>query len=343
MPKTDKNAKYSFYEALERLILDLPERSREILKSRYGIIEGKSQTLEEIGRKYKITRERIRQIIKEILKKIKAKKQSGIFEESRKKIEFTISQNGGIIKKENLLFKLGKHDHKEKGSVCVFLESLEDVVYNEKTPELEKSVSFKDFDINSWKEMKDEVKKILDEFNKTLEIEELAAELAKRGKSISREKLHSHLSVSKEINKNKFGKWGLSHWVEINPKIVWQKTYLVLKEANKPLHYREIAHLIDKHYSGKKKAHPQTVHNELIKNSQFVLVGRGIYALSEWGYKKGTVKDVLEEMLRRNPKPMKSAEILEKVLMVRKVKKSTILINLNNFFAKVGKDTYTIK
>jgi hypothetical protein len=343
MPKTSDNSVFSFYEALERVISDLPERSREIIKSRYGVAENKPQTLEEIGRKYKITRERIRQIIKEVFKKIKAKKQDSIFEKAKRKIEFTISRNGGIIRKEDLLFKLGGKDHKERGAIDIFLDSLEDVIFNEGKTEIEKSVCFADFDFNCWKEMENEVKDILNEFKKTLRINELTLELSKRGKDLSQEKLHSHLSVSREIKKNKFDKWGISYWIEISPKVVWQKTYLVLKEFGKPLHYREITKLIDKYCSGKKKTHPQTVHNELIKNNRFVLVGRGIYAITEWGYKKGTVRDVLEEILSQNPRPMKSEEILENILKIRQVKKSTVLINLNNFFEKVGKDAYTIK
>jgi DNA-directed RNA polymerase delta subunit len=104
-------------------------------------------------------------------------------------------------------------------------------------------------------------------------------------------------------------------------------------------------HLIDRHglQKGKKKTHPQTVHNELIKDKRFVLVGRGTYALSEWGYKRGTVKEVLEEILRKHSRPMKRGDIIKKVLEVRQVKKSTIVINLNTFFAKIDKDTYALK
>jgi len=111
----------------------------------------------------------------------------------------------------------------------------------------------------------------------------------------------------------------------------------------KPLHFREIAKHIDMYKLGKKTAHPQTVHNELIKDERFVLVGRGIYALSEWGYKKGTVKDVLEDILKGAQSPLAKDVILDKVMTIRKVKKSTIVINLNSYFEKVGKDAYTLK
>ena len=115
--------------------------------------------------------------------------------------------------------------------------------------------------------------------------------------------------------------------------------------AEKPLHFREIARLIDAQgLSGKKgKSHPQTVHNELIKDKRFVLVGRGIYALKSWGYERGTVKEVLENILRTAKRELSRDEILSEVMKVRQVKKSTVIINLNTFFSRVGKNSYTLK
>jgi DNA-directed RNA polymerase delta subunit len=133
-----------------------------------------------------------------------------------------------------------------------------------------------------------------------------------------------------KIQKNKFGKWGMAHWMEINPKGTREKIYLILNEVKKPLHFTEIAGLIDKYGLGKRKAHPQTVHNELIKDSRFVLIGRGTYVIGKWGYSQGTIREVLEDILAKSDKPMPKEEILEKVFKVRKVKKTTVMINLNN-------------
>ena len=146
------------------------------------------------------------------------------------------------------------------------------------------------------------------------------------------------------IKKGNFGKWGLKKWDEISPKGTREKIYLILKETGRPLHFKEIAGLIDKYkLNKKKKSHPQTVHNELIRDKRFILVGRGIYALSEWGYKRGTVKEVIEDILMKNKEPMERETIIEKILEARKVKKSTVMINLNNFFERVGKNRYSIK
>jgi hypothetical protein len=73
----------------------------------------------------------------------------------------------------------------------------------------------------------------------------------------------------------------------------------------------------------------QTVHNELIKDSRFVLVGRGVYALKEWGYEPGQVKDIITKILRENG-PLTQGEILERVSKQRLVKENTILLNLSN-------------
>ena len=116
------------------------------------------------------------------------------------------------------------------------------------------------------------------------------------------------------------------------------KAYLVFKKENKPLHFTEVASLID-------SALPQTVHNELIKDSRFVLVGRGIYALKEWGYERGYVKDVIFKVLKSAQKPLDREEILEKVLEQRIVKKNTVLLNLSNknYFLRTSEGNYTIK
>src|SRR3989338_8041463 len=111
-------------------------------------------------------------------------------------------------------------------------------------------------------------------------------------------KLFLPINLSKEINKNIFGEVGLVSWPSVKPRGVRDKAYLVVKRDGKPKHFRDIAKLINSTGFSNRKANVQTVHNELIKDSRFVLVGRGTYGLTEWGYKAGTVKDVLVDLLR---------------------------------------------
>ncbi|MFC1756495.1 HTH domain-containing protein [Patescibacteria group bacterium] len=347
MKNTQKKAlnkadKETFQVILEKVLLDVPSRSQEIIKNRYGVIGEKPKTLEDIGREYKITRERVRQIIKEVFKKIKVK-ESEHLDNAGRKIEFTINQNHGIIREIDILNRLGGENVKEKNAIKFLLECLENIGVKDKDNELEKSYISPELNFEMWKEVVDSAKKVLEAENEAISNDDFYNKFTKNIDSVSKNKFFSFISVAQEIKKNNFGKWGLSHWSDITPRVAWQRAHVVLKETGKPLHFREIAELIDKHRLNKRKTHPQTIHNELIKNSQFVLVGRGVYALSEWGYKKGTVKDVLEEILKDNEKPMDRSEILSRISKIRQVKKSTILINLNNFFERVEKDKYTIK
>ena len=93
------------------------------------------------------------------------------------------------------------------------------------------------------------------------------------------------------------------------------------------MHFSEVSKVIGTLFS--KKAHIATTHNELIKDPRFVLVGRGLYALTEWGYTPGVVRDVIRETLEKEG-PMKKDEIIKRVKKARFVKDNTILVNLND-------------
>jgi RNA polymerase primary sigma factor len=57
-------------ENITRVLACLPRREREVIEMRYGIVGGRSRTLEEVGRAFNITRERVRQIENRTLKKL---------------------------------------------------------------------------------------------------------------------------------------------------------------------------------------------------------------------------------------------------------------------------------
>lgn len=340
--KFGEKSNLSFIQAFNQVISGFPERSQAIIKARYGVDSKKSKTLEEIGRENKITRERVRQIIQEILKKVRSMKDNSQIAEVERKIAFTIEKKSGIMEESRLVSGAGRNDLNEMAAVKFFLDCLESFAKIEIKDELKKSYILPVFSLSEWKKIKNEAKKILDAEKRVMAPDELDSNVSKNLKAKISSKLFDWLEVSEEIKKNNFGKWGLSGWDEVSPKSTREKAYLVLKEAKEPLHFHKIAEFIDKYKLNKKKTHPQTVHNELIKDDRFVLVGRGTYALSSWGYKRGTVKEVLEEILKNSLKPMKRENILSEVMKIRQVKKSTVMINLNNFFARVGRDEYTL-
>jgi RNA polymerase primary sigma factor len=59
-------------QQMEKLMSQLEDRERNIIRFRYGLKDGKVHTLEETGREFKLTRERIRQIEKDVMRRLKS-------------------------------------------------------------------------------------------------------------------------------------------------------------------------------------------------------------------------------------------------------------------------------
>ena len=332
-----------FLISIDKLLLDLNERTQEIIKKRFGLLVDKPETLEKIGQQYNITRERVRQIITEASKNIKRKVKTHTFQEAEKVIIFTINKNNGIIKETDIGKKFNLTNAREINAVRFFLNYSSRMIKVERKGLIEKSWVISQ---SLADEVEETILKIQEFFKKErvpLVEKEIYAKLRLAKIDFSDQQIASFLRVAKGIKKNVFNKWGKSHWEEINPKGTREKVYLVLKEKKEPLHFTQIAKLIDKYKLSKKRAHPQTVHNELIKDERFILIGRGTYALSEWGYFSGTVREVIVRILAESPKPLSKEEILAQVIKMRKVKKATVMINLNNaeFFCR-QKNSYTL-
>lgn len=302
---------YNYQKICQELLKDLPQKQKDIISRRFGLNTGRKETLEEIGQDFNITRERVRQIEEDGLLKIKPKVNSykNIFQYFNQYFK----KHGGLKKEETLLEDLGG---KKYQAHVYFLLNI-----NEKFKKFSESANFYSFwaiDKNSPESVEKNINNAINklkEVKKPFSLKELIS-------FCNNKFLASYLEISKKILKNSDGLYGLREWPEINPKGVKDKAYLVFKKLKKPLHFNEIAGMIDGALS-------QTVHNELIKDPRFVLVGRGIYALQEWGYESGQVKDVISKVLKENG-PMTQGEILEKVLKQRLVKENTILLNLSN-------------
>lgn len=157
--------------------------------------------------------------------------------------------------------------------------------------------------------------------------------------------LYSLLKAAKDLHQNKFGHWGLRDSRKITPKTINDKIYLILKRHNQPMHFAEIADKINEINFDNKKANAATVHNELILDDNYVLVGRGLYGLKERGYNKGTVADVITEILAEEKKPITRDEIIARVLAKRMVKKATIILALMNKdkYLKMDNNKYFLK
>ncbi|MDP3996605.1 MAG: sigma factor-like helix-turn-helix DNA-binding protein [bacterium] len=334
-------------QVVKKFLSVLPERARDVLTGRFGLgKETDRHTLEKIGQKYGITRERVRQIENYAVASIK---KSDVFQKERpvfNELRALIDQLGGVIAEEDLLEHVSPKDKGLQNHIH-FLMVLGDEFVKEKEDE-----NFK----HRWhidEGLSKRVHEALSKLYKNLTSKDLVSELDIIATFLGHvEEVAVHhkdpevvkrwLNISKVIGKNQLGEWGLSTSPNVKAKGMRDYAFLVIRKHGSPIHFREVAKAIEKIFG--RKAHVATTHNELIKDPRFVLVGRGLYALTEWGYASGVVKDVIKSILQKNG-PLTKDKIVEKVLKERYVKENTIIVNLQNpsHFKKNSDGTYSVK
>ncbi len=327
---------------IENSLKFLPYKHRYVIVNRFGLASGQRATLQAIGDRLGVTRERVRQIEEKILEKLKPVIRRNAF--SLLDLSENHLKNAGGIRDSELFLneilsflKENVKNGREKLKFIYFISGLPSYY--------EEDENFKSF----WY-LNEKIKNEFIEFhNKLLNL------FQNHDKNvIFNEKIYfSHfkkisefhyLSISKRISINCFGDLGLCEWEEINPKTVRDKIYLVLKKKKQPLHFTEIARQINELNLDQKKVNFQTVHNELIKDERFVLVGRGIYGLREYGYEPGTVREIITSILKKYG-PLSKEEIIRLVNEKRFFRPQTIVINLQNrhYFKKLDNGLYYLK
>lgn len=331
-------------QVTKRMLGSLPERAYEVVTNRFGLTDdAERKTLEAIGKKYGITRERVRQIENAALSLIRKsssfKDEKAVFDEL-KKLMHTL---GAIVSEYELLNHISK-DKLIQNHIHLYLTLGDDFKKHKEDDDFKTRWSVDD-------EVSEEVHKSLKNLYANLSDDELVpeSELIARFldevKNLSEQYKNEEiakrwLSMSKTISRNPLGEWGKSTSSSIKTRGVKDYAFLMMRKHGSPMHFREVAKAVTSTFN--KKCHTATCHNELIKDKRFVLVGRGIYALSEWGYKSGVVRDVIKELLKKNG-PMSKEDIIDQVMKERYLKKNTILVNLQNskYFKKNKSGLYS--
>jgi DNA-directed RNA polymerase delta subunit len=318
------------------------EREREIISRRFGLFDRK-ETLEQIGELLGITRERVRQLEKAILIRLKIAAEEGMPEVQDLEKVFVrhLHELGRAAKISDLSAKVSaKNTDQDKAHVAFVSELAPHLVVLNENDNYHHGVAIKEYHDEA------KLKRYIDEIVKTVKT---------HGEALTAEELHAkvdhehpdHVRALASLSKNLAtlkDKWGLTKWPTVNPKNIRDKIYVILQENGKPMHFSEIAGAIKDSDFKRKDVTTQAIHNELIKDKRFVLIGRGIYALHEWGYSKGTVADIITDILKKEKGPLHRDEIVKRVLKHRQVKETTILLNLQSKseFKRVAKATYAL-
>jgi hypothetical protein len=319
------------------------EREREIVSRRFGLFDRK-ETLEQIGEMLGITRERVRQLEKSVVTRLKTSAEEGSLphlKEFEAKVLTILEAGGSVSRISDLAGKLSdKASREEQARISFLCQLCPDLTVINEDDNFYNSVAIgKAYDEKSLKAKVTELIQAIKKLGEPKEIKEVAAAVG----MASPEEAEALASTSKALATLN-GRWGLVNWPMVNPKNIRDKIYVILKENGKHMHFNEISAAIKDSDFKRKDVTTQAIHNELIKDKRFVLIGRGIYALKEWGYEKGTVADIITDVLREAGEPLHRDEIVKRVLKSRFVKETTILLNLQGKpqFKRVAKATYAL-
>lgn len=345
---TNNNIKSELSRRVNKVLDSLPkERLRDITRRRFGLENGQRETLEAIGQDYGITRERVRQIELDAIKILRAAHNLAILEPIFKYLNSIFEKHNHLIGEQRLFnYVIGHSNSDPLRSATVMVLTLgKPYSYYSECDNFYPHWTTKKTARETVEKLANYLIRHLEEQREVRHPSNILKHLSSEFANLPKNTALNALDISKHIDKNIFGEVGLANWPEINPRGMRDKAYLVLKKEGTPCHFRDITELINKTNFSSQQAYPQTVHNELIKDERFILIGRGIYALAEWGYKPGIVKDVISQILAENKQPLSKKEIISAVLKQRKVKPSTVIINLQNSpeFEKLENGRYIIK
>ena len=318
-------------EITKRVLSDLPDRSRDVIEKRYGLA-GNSKTLEAIGQSYGITRERVRQI--ENLAKDQIRKSESFIKHAQHAVDELhgiVTSLGGIAQEKHLLDTVSPDDHAEN-HIYLLLDLADPFSLTKEDDNFYKTWSTNH---NNHKQVKKSLKKLYEDLDsheiiseeKIIErfLEKLEFDLIEG--SVNDDLARRWLEITKKVDQNKLGQWGRTDSSNISTRGVRDMAYLILRQNGKPMHFRDIAEVTGKEFG--KRINTATMHNELIKDARFDLVGRGLYALKEWGLYGGTVAELITEILKK-AKALSEKDVIKTVLERKIVKESTIKINLKN-------------
>ncbi|MDD3861413.1 MAG: sigma factor-like helix-turn-helix DNA-binding protein [Candidatus Gracilibacteria bacterium] len=337
-------------DLIENLLLLLSEKEKDVIQKRFSLGNERKHTLEEIGQEFSVTRERIRQIEKNALTKMKRNVFNSALKHLHDYIGDIMRDHGGLIREDEMHNRLSSISDQSKeickGSLQLALSLSDELECVGNTINFHPYVKEKNISDYSLKHVSNN---LVDYLIKKGDVEKLSRihlslEGALKEFSFDVNRTKSLACIDKRLTILDDDLVGLLEWRHIHPRTLRDKILYVLKSENRPLHFTYITEKISEFSFDQRPVNLQAVHNELIRHDQFVLIGRGIYALQDWGYERGTVAEVVLSILKEKTE-LDQEEIISLVLKQRQVKKITIVLALKNseLFERVGRRRYRLK
>lgn len=334
---------------VKNLLLLLSEKEKVVVVKRFNLDGTRKHTLEEIGKDFSVTRERIRQIEKNALAKMRRNVFNTALTHIHSFSDLFIDENGGISKEDLLISRISSivppNTKVDPNAVRLALHLHDDLDCIGNTIDFYPYVKRRNISDYSLRSTSHKVVNQLRKYGDIKPISRLEKDFEKILKdfNLSGKSFKSLMEIDKRLKVVDNDKIGLYEWRHIHPRTLRDKIMFILRSEKSPMHFVEIAKRIAGKNFDNKKVNVQAVHNELIRHPHFVLIGRGIYALKEWGYEKGTVADVVVKLLKEKGE-MNQDDIIKNVLKNRQVKEITIVLALKNSkkFERVGRKRYKL-
>lgn len=335
---------------VENLLLLLSDKEKVVIKKRFDLAGSGKSTLEEIGQEFSVTRERVRQIEKNALIKMKRNVFNTALKSLHEFVGNVVRTHGGLMKTEilfqelaNILPKGFKLDTGKLNLSLVLHENIESIGNTINFYPYVRDKALPDY---SLKYASGHLINQLHKYGDVKKLDKIHEDLKSKLQEVDFDlpKIKSLIFIDKRLTLLDGDLVGLLEWRHIHPRTLRDKILFILRNEKNPVHFSEIAEKISKANFDNRKVNLQAVHNELIRHDHFVLIGRGIYALAEWGFERGTVAEVIEKILKEH-KELDQDKVIDLVLKQRKVKKITIILALKNGkkFARVGRRIYKLK
>ncbi len=334
-------------DLLSNLFLVLTDKESTVIRRRFALSSQK-QTLEKIGEHFNVTRERIRQIESIALSKLRRTVRTTRLEEVNDLAKAVLRMHGGVMREDTLVsmvLKQVKGSTDLDGAVLRLSFSIDaDMSAGRRSNTYVPFWRLETLSMQDISVILSNVVKILRKRKSCMRLDEVVSAVQALNlfdqRIPSNELISSCLTVDERLREIPEG-WGLTEWRFVRPRSIRDKVEIILRKSGEPLHFMDIANRIREAHFDHKNVTVQAVHNELIRYPEFVLVGRGLYALKEWGFESGTVADVIERILKEKG-PLSKKEIIAEVSKQRTVKVGTISLNLQKmpYFKRVGRAVY---
>jgi len=345
---TASNLSLDLQSVLGNLFLVLTDKESMVIRKRFALQGSQKQTLEKIGKHFNVTRERIRQIESIALSKLRRTVRTTRLDEVNEMAKSVLRAHGGVMREDELIsetLQQIKGSSAIDGAVLRLSFTIDsEMVAGRRSNTYVPFWRLESLAIQDIGLIISNIIKILRKRKSCMQADELVSAIQSlnlfQGRVPSRELILSCLKIDERLKEIPDG-WGLSEWRFVRPRSIRDKVEIILRKTGEPLHFMEIANRIRSAAFDHKNVTVQAVHNELIRYPEFVLVGRGLYALREWGYEPGTVADVIERILKEKG-PLSKREIIAEVAKQRTVKVGTISLNLQKmpYFKRVGRAVY---